>query len=47
MTEKHKLEPTRQRKTLKKHVNSMSWHLRPRYGHVTMVRGYAILTVFK
>ena len=30
MTEKHKLEPTRQRKTLKKHVNSMSWHLRPR-----------------
>ena len=30
----------------KKHVTSMSWHMGPRYGRVTLVSGYAILAAF-
>ena len=51
MTEKQKLEPTinkklttGQQKTSKKHVTSMSWHLSPRCGLVTLVSGYPVLT---
>ena len=52
MNEKHKLQPainkkvtTDQQKTLKKsHVTFLSLHLNPRFGHVTIVSGYSILS---
>ena len=54
MTEKHKLEPainqkltTGEKKTSKEQLTWVSWHLSPRYSHVTMASRYSIMTAVK